>query len=82
MQTLLEGVHEITGTGTLFPNEAGDPVLHMHIASGRQSETITGCVRQGVKAWHVMEVILWELLDSTAVRRKEPASGFELMQPS
>lgn len=82
MQTLLEGVHEITGTGTLFPNEAGEPVLHMHIASGRQSETITGCVRQGVKVWHVMEVILWELLDSTAVRRKEPASGFELMQPS
>ena len=81
MLTSLHGVHEISGTGTLFPNEKGEPVLHMHIASGRDTETITGCVRQGVKVWHVMEVILWELLDSTAVRRKESASGFELMQP-
>ena len=29
---VLAGVHEITGTGTLFPDEEGKPALHLHIA--------------------------------------------------
>jgi hypothetical protein len=31
--------------------------------------------------WHVMEVILFEILDSAGVRMLEPASGFELLNP-
>jgi hypothetical protein len=30
----LAKVHEIVGTGTLFPDEAGIPILHMHVAGG------------------------------------------------
>ncbi|MBD3306153.1 DUF296 domain-containing protein [candidate division KSB3 bacterium] len=79
-QTLAD-VHEIAGTGTIFPDEEGNPVLHCHIACGREAATITGCVRTGVKVWQVMEGILIELVDSTAVRAHDAATGFQLLQP-
>ena len=42
---------------------------------------VEGCVRRGVKIWHVLEVVLWELTHNSAQRRMEEASGFELLQP-
>ena len=81
MEHILNNVHEIVGTGTIFPNEKGEPILHMHIACGRKTSSITGCVRKGVKVWHVMEVILFELVDTTAVRALDPNTGFELLNP-
>jgi predicted DNA-binding protein with PD1-like motif len=79
MEHLLENVHEITGTGTLFPDEKGNPVLHMHIACGRKGATVSGCVRKGVKVWHIMEIILFELTDTSAVRAFDPGTGFQLL---
>ncbi|HMB01361.1 MAG TPA: PPC domain-containing DNA-binding protein [Spirochaetota bacterium] len=81
LETVLKDIHEINGTGTLFPNAAGKPVLHMHLGCGRKKDTITGCVRPGVKVWQIMEIVLWELTGCTAVRRLEQATGLELMQP-
>ena len=81
MEHILNDVSEITGTGTIFLGEKGKPILHMHIACGRKTSTITGCVRRGVKAWHVLEVILFELIDTTAVRVLDPVTGFELLTP-
>jgi len=81
MVHILGNVHEIVGTGTLFPDEEGNPLLHMHMACGRKSSSVTGCVRAGVKVWHVMEVILFELLDTTAARVLEPETGFKLLKP-
>ncbi len=78
---ILSGVHEVTGTGTLFPNDSDEPVLHLHIACGRGEEARAGCIRSGVKVWHVMEVVLYELLDTTAIRKKDPVTGFELLAP-
>jgi len=78
---VLAGVHEIAGTGTLFPDEEGKPVLHMHIASGREETTVTGCVRTGVKIWHIGEVIMFELTDTPAVRKIDPKLGFKLLNP-
>ena len=48
-------LHSLTGSqeafcvGTLFPNEAGEPVLHMHTASGREGGATVGCTRAGVQ---------------------------------
>lgn len=81
MEHRLNDVHEIVGTGTVFPNEAGQPILHMHVSCGRKSSSITGCVRAGVRVWNVMEVILIELLDSTGIRRYDPGTGFDLLNP-
>lgn len=77
----LDDVYEISGNGTLFPDDEGKPVLHMHIACGRKDKAITGCVRTGVKVWQVMEVILTELLDCSAARIPDPETGFKLLQP-
>lgn len=81
LEHILNNVCEIAGTGTIFPNEKGEPLLHMHIACGREAATVTGCVRKGVKVWHVMEAVLFELIDTTAVRALDSNTGFELLQP-
>ena len=81
MEYVLDNVHEVAGVGTLFPDDEGNPVLHMHIACGRTSSTITGCVRRGVRVWQVMEIVLFELVDTTAVRRLDPKTGFALLRP-
>jgi predicted DNA-binding protein with PD1-like motif len=81
MELVLENVHEVAGTGTIFPDEAGDPVLHMHMACGRESATVTGCVRRGVNVWYVMEVVLIELVDTGAVRVLDNETGFKLLRP-
>lgn len=81
MEHILDNVHEIAGTGTIFPIENGKPVLHMHMACGRGASTVTGCVRKGVQVWHIMEIILFELIDTPAIRAYESTTGFELLQP-
>ena len=82
MEHVLDNVHEIAGTGTIFPNEQGEPVLHMHTACGRNASTVTGCVRKGVKTWHVLEVVLFELVGTDAVRKLDAATGFGLLDPT
>lgn len=77
----LEEVYEVTGTGTIFPDKTGSPVLHMHMACGRGDRAMVGCVRSGVRVWHVMEVIIQELLDSSGVRHKDAVTGFDLLTP-
>ncbi len=79
--SLLHHVHEVAGVGTLFPAEDGDPTLHLHMTCGHGNSTITGCARSGVRVWHVMEVVLIELLETTASRRVEDPPGFVLLQP-
>ena len=81
MTHVLAAVHEITGTGTLFPDEQGKPVLHMHLACGRERSTVTGCVRAGVKIWQIGELILFELIDTPAIRMADPRLGFKLLSP-
>lgn len=78
---ILDEVHEVTGTGTLFPDETGNPVLHMHLSCGRGNSTITGCVRKGVTVWQVMEVILYELTGSSGMRKTDELTGFALLAP-
>jgi len=77
----LDNVHEVAGTGTIFPDESGEPILHMHLACGRGANTITGCIRNGVNVWQVMEVILQEITDATGIRKKDEATGFDLLVP-
>ncbi len=81
LETVLAEVSEIVGTGTIFPDDEGNPVLHMHIACGRETATVTGCVRNGVRVWQVMEAVLFELKDSTARRLHDQETGFKLLRP-
>jgi predicted DNA-binding protein with PD1-like motif len=80
MITLLEGVHEACGVGTIFVDEAGKPKLHMHAAFGRKEETITGCVRMGVDVWRIGEVVMLELTGTVAHRAVDKETGFEFLE--
>jgi len=71
--------HEIMGTGILAPGEDGTHVLHMHASLGRSEDTITGCVRPGIRTWLIGEVILYEILGSDARRTVDGKTGFELL---
>lgn len=76
----VDGAHEVAGVGVIAPDEAGLPVLHIHAALGRSGQTMTGCLRPGVKTWVVGEVILYEILGAKAVRKANRDTGFALLE--
>jgi predicted DNA-binding protein with PD1-like motif len=78
----LRGIQEALAVGTLFLSEAGDPVLHMHAAAGREGGATVGCTRAGVEVWLVGEVVILEILGSAARRLRDPQTGFQLLQIS
>ncbi|MFZ5453968.1 MAG: PPC domain-containing DNA-binding protein [Thermodesulfobacteriota bacterium] len=79
----LKGAQEVLALGTIIPNEAGEPVLHMHAAAGREGRATVGCTRAGLEVWLVGEVVVLEILGAaTAQRRKDPETGFELLRIS
>jgi predicted DNA-binding protein with PD1-like motif len=80
MMTLLEGVHEACGVGTIFADETGKPKLHMHASFGRNEETITGCVRMGVDVWRIGEVVILELMCKSTCRAVDKETGFEFLE--
>lgn len=75
----LAGVHEAAAVGTIFPDESGAPRLHMHAALGREGQTRAGCVRTGLDIWKIGEVVILELTGARLTRRRDPATGFELL---
>jgi predicted DNA-binding protein with PD1-like motif len=80
MVTLLNGVHEACGVGTIFADEEGKPKLHMHASFGRKEKTVTGCVRMGVDVWRIGEVVVLELLGTVAHRAIDKETGFEFLE--
>ncbi|OPY28419.1 MAG: hypothetical protein A4E31_00827 [Methanomassiliicoccales archaeon PtaU1.Bin030] len=77
----LPDVHEMTGSGTLFPNEEGRMMLHIHAAFGRDGKATMGCIRRGVVVWQILEVIMIELLGIDTVRKRDAPTGFEMLEP-
>ncbi|MFO7749614.1 MAG: hypothetical protein R6V54_05930 [Desulfobacteraceae bacterium] len=49
--------------------------------TGREEKSITGCIRNGVTVWQVMEIVLYELADTGAKKVYDPATGFRLLEP-
>lgn len=80
MVTLLTGVHEGVGVGTIFTGDEDKPKLHMHASFGRNVNTITGCVRMGVDIWQIGEVVILELAGGSAKRAKNKETGFEFLE--
>jgi uncharacterized protein len=76
---MLSGSQEVLAVGTLILDENGAPVLHMHAAAGREGRATVGCTRAGVDVWLVGEVVLLEIVGPAALRRKDPATGFQLL---
>jgi predicted DNA-binding protein with PD1-like motif len=81
VHTELAGASEMAAVGTIFPDEDGRPSLHMHATFGRGERAVTGCVRAGVNAWLIQEVVMIELLGLDSARVTDPKSGFKLLVP-
>jgi predicted DNA-binding protein with PD1-like motif len=75
----LTGPREAFAIGTVFPDEEGRPVAHMHGAAGREGGATVGCMCAGLQTWLVGEVVLVEILGSEARRELDKATGFELL---
>lgn len=76
----VDAPHEVVAVGVLVPGADGRPELHIHGALGRSGQTLTGCLRPGVTAWLVGEVILYEIVGAQATRLKDEKSGFALLE--
>jgi len=76
----VDGVHEVVGVGIIAPDKKGKPTLHIHASLGRSGQTLTGCLRPGVKTWLVGEVIIFEITGTDAVRLPDEKATFELLQ--
>ena len=76
----IDGAHEVAAVGVLAPDENGKPVLHIHGALGRSGQTMTGCLRPGVKTWIVGEAVLIEILGAKPVRIQNEKTGFGLLE--
>lgn len=75
----ISGAHEVAGVGTIFPDEEGTPILHMHAALGREGKTRMGCIRPGLDIWLVGEVIIMEIVGMDMLRKTEKKSGLKLL---
>jgi predicted DNA-binding protein with PD1-like motif len=80
MVTLLDGVHEACGVGTIFVDEEGKPKLHMHTSFGRSENTVTGRVRMGVDVSQIGEVVIIELAEAQARRAIDKKTKFEFLE--
>ena len=76
---ILEAPHELTASGTMFLDEDGMPMMHMHGSAGREGGSVTGCLRSGVIAWLVLEVTITELKGDVPMRRKDPVCGMKIL---
>jgi predicted DNA-binding protein with PD1-like motif len=79
MQADINGAHESVGFGLLAPDAGGAPQLHMHAAFGRGGSAKAGCIRPGIDVWTTGEFLIIELLGMPLARRRDPATGFELL---
>lgn len=70
---------EVLAVGTLFADEKGAPKLHMHAATGRERETLTGCIRPGVDTWLVGEFVIQEITGMDMMRKKQKGTGLALL---
>ena len=80
MIKVLTGVHEVCGVGTIFSDEKGNPRLHMHASFGRGDHVTTGCIRMGVDVWQIAEVVVIEMRDVAALRKRDDKTKFELLE--
>ncbi|MDR0309164.1 MAG: DNA-binding protein [Candidatus Methanoplasma sp.] len=76
----LDAPHELTASGTIFQDEDGEPIMHMHGSAGREGKAVTGCLRAGVIAWLVLEVVLVEMVGEGAIRKKDEATGMKILR--
>ena len=72
------GGWELLGMVTLYPDEEGEPAVHLHATVGRGGESLTGCLREVATVYLVVEAIVVELEGISFRRLHDPATGLHL----
>jgi len=72
------GGWEMLGVATVYPDDRGEPALHLHATAGRGQETLTGCLREVARVYLVVEAIVVELEGISFRRRHDPFTGLNL----
>jgi len=67
------------GVGLIAPDDGGTPRLHVHGALGRAGNTLTGCLRNGVRTWFMAEAVLCEIVAGSVRRQPDARSGLSLL---
>lgn len=76
---LVQDNHEVLRIGDILQLD-GELKIHMHAALARGEEFLMGCLREGSKVFLVAEIIVFELLDTEAVREKNGRTGLSLLK--
>ncbi|QGT99589.1 hypothetical protein SYNTR_0996 [Candidatus Syntrophocurvum alkaliphilum] len=63
---IFEDGREIAAIGTIFPDENGNPVFHIHSSVGRQNDSIVGCLRDDTEVYLIVEAVIIEFLNIDA----------------
>ena len=72
---------ETLSLGIIAPCEDGKPRAHIHGALGRRDETAVGCLRPGIKAWLMGEVIIQEITGTESKRILNRVNKLGYLEP-
>lgn len=73
---------EILAIGTLIPDESNNPMWHIHSSVGRDSDSITACLRGNTEVFLIVEAIVFELLNLNAKRKFDSQLGLKVLDLS
>jgi predicted DNA-binding protein with PD1-like motif len=71
------GGWEVIGIATITPDTDG-PHLHLHASIGRGKNVLTGCLREKVTVYIVVEAVITEITGVGVVRQRDPVTGMNL----
>ena len=70
---------EVLAFGTLFWKD-DEPIIHLHGAVGRDSETFTGCIRKDSSVYLVVEAVITELVGISARKVMNEKVGLAMLE--
>ncbi len=73
----LTGVHDLIGTGMIRAGPDG-PKVHFHASAGRGDSALTGCFRDGVRVYLLIEAVIIEFSGISVYEITDEKSGLPL----
>lgn len=70
---------EVVAVGTLFRQD-DEPVIHLHGAIGRGTETVTGCIRKDSSVFLVVEAVVTEIVGIDARKAMNGKTGLVMLE--
>lgn len=72
----VDSPRELLGTGSIYPDEHGEPKIHLHTSLGEHGKAMTVCTRKNTKTYLIIEAYIIEITGIKASRPWYEAGGF------